>query len=78
MQRRRSVQRWMAVSVAIVALLFTGCAGFFPPINGGGSGGGSTGNQVYIANQAASSIGGFAIGTAILTAVNGLSAGCRI
>ena len=69
MQRRRSAQRWVSVSVAIVALLFTGCAGFFPPINGGGSGGGSTGNQVYVANQAASSIGGFAIGTAILTAV---------
>ena len=72
MQRRGSAQRWGSFSVAIVALLFTGCAGFFPPINGGGTGGGgTTGNQVYVANQAASSIGGFAIGTATLTAVTG-------
>jgi 6-phosphogluconolactonase len=79
MQRQGSAQRWVSASVAIVALLFTGCADFFPPINGGGSGGGSTGNQVYVANQAASSIGGFAIGTATLTAVAGsaLAAGYK-
>jgi 6-phosphogluconolactonase len=49
---------------------FVGCAGFFPPINNsGGGGGGSTSNLVYVANQAANSIGGFAIGTGKLTAV---------
>jgi 6-phosphogluconolactonase len=50
---------------------FTGCAGFFPPLNSsGGSGGGSTSNLVYVANQAAGSIGAFAIGTGTLAAVN--------
>ena len=79
MQRRGSAQRCVSVSVALVSLLFTGCSGFFPPINGGGTGGGGTGNQVYVANQAASSIGGFAIGTATLTAVTGspLAAGYK-
>jgi 6-phosphogluconolactonase len=65
------VRRWVAIAGAVGVPLFTGCSGFFPPINGGGSGGGgSTGNQVYVANQAASSIGAFAIGTATLTTVN--------
>jgi len=58
----------------------TGC-GFFPPIDTttGGGGTGTTGNQVYVANQAASSIGGFVIGTGTLTAVNGspLAAGFK-
>ena len=36
----------------------------------GSGGGGTTGNRVYIANQAASSIGAFAIGTGTLAAVN--------
>jgi hypothetical protein len=50
---------------------FTGCAGFFPPLtSSGGSGGGTTSNLVYIANQAAGSIGAFAIGTGTLAAVN--------
>jgi 6-phosphogluconolactonase len=71
MERRRRVRRWVAIAGAVGVPLFTGCSGFFPPINGGGSGGGgSTGNQVYVANQAASSIGAFAIGTATLTTVN--------
>lgn len=72
MQRSGSVQRWAAVAVAMVLPAFTGCAGFFPPINngGGGGGGGSTANRVYIANQAANSIGAFAIGTGTLGAVN--------
>ena len=69
MTRKGSVQLWVAVAVAVVLPVFTGCGGFFPPINGGG-GGGSTGNRVYIANQSASSIGGFTIGTTgTLTAV---------
>ena len=77
---RSSVQRWVAIAVAMALPVFTGCAGFFPPINGGGSGGGgTTGNLVYIANQGASSIGGFVIGTGTLAAVNGspLAAGYK-
>jgi 6-phosphogluconolactonase len=71
MTRKGSVQLWVAVAVAAVLPVFTGCGGFFPPISGGGGGGGgSTGNRVYIANQSASSIGGFTIGTTgTLTAV---------
>jgi 6-phosphogluconolactonase len=71
MERRRSVQRWVGGAVAMVLPIFTGCAGFFPPINGGGGSGGGTGNRVYVANQGASSIGGFSIGTGTLTALNG-------
>jgi 6-phosphogluconolactonase len=71
MERKRSVQRWAVIAVVIVLPVFTGCSGFFPPISGSGSsGGGTTGNRVYIANQAASSIGAFAIGTGTLAAVN--------
>ena len=70
MARKGSVQLWVAVAVAVVLPVFTGCGGFFPPISGGGGGGGSTGNRVYVANQSASSIGGFTIGTTgTLTAV---------
>ncbi len=55
----------------MVLPVFAGCPGFFPPINnGGGSGGGGSTNRVYVANQAASSIGAFAIGTGTLAAVN--------
>jgi 6-phosphogluconolactonase len=71
MGRQGSVQRWVAIVVAAVLPIFTGCAGFFPPITGGGTGG-ATGNQVYVANQGASSIGGFSIGTGTLTALAGL------
>jgi 6-phosphogluconolactonase (cycloisomerase 2 family) len=60
----------MAVVAAMSLPAFVGCAGFFPPLNnGGGGGGGTTSNVVYVANQAANSIGGFAIGTGKLTAV---------
>lgn len=71
MTRKGSVQLWVAVAVAVVLPFFTGCGGFFPPINGGGGGGGgSTGNRVYVANQTAGSIAGFTIGTTgTLTAV---------
>ena len=68
MRRKRSVQRWMVVAAAMMLPAFVGCAGFFPPIHNGG-GGGSTSNLVYVANQAANSIGAFAIGTGKLTAV---------
>jgi 6-phosphogluconolactonase len=77
---RRGVHRWVAIAFAMVLPAFTGCDGFFPPINNsGGSGGSTTSNQVYVANQAASSIGGFAIGTGTLTAVIGspLAAGYK-
>ncbi|HXC94933.1 MAG TPA: beta-propeller fold lactonase family protein [Edaphobacter sp.] len=71
---RGSARRWVAIAVALVFPAFTGCAGFFPPINNSGGGGSTTaGNQIYIANQAVNSIGGFIIGStaATLTAVNG-------
>ncbi len=70
MKRSRSKQRWLAIAAASVLPVFTGCSDFFPPIHGGGSGGGSTSNRIYVANQAASSIGGFVIGTGTLAAVN--------
>jgi len=71
MRRTEGGQRWAVFAIVLVLPLFTGCASFFPPINGGGgSGGGSTSNRVYIANQTANSIGGFAIGTGTLAAVN--------
>jgi 6-phosphogluconolactonase len=68
MERRGSVQRWVVVAGVMVLPVFTGCGGFFPPVTNGG-GGGTTGNFVYVANQGASSIGGFSIGTGALTAV---------
>jgi 6-phosphogluconolactonase len=71
MKRSGSKQRWAVVAVVIVPVFITGCSDFFPPINGGGSGGGTTSNRVYVANQAANSIGGFAIGTGTLAALNG-------
>jgi 6-phosphogluconolactonase len=70
MKRRGSTQRWAVIGVVLALPVFTGCGDFFPPINGGGSGGGSTSNRVYVANQAANSIGGFAIGTGTLAALN--------
>src|SRR5258707_4226873 len=72
MRQRGSVQRWAVVAGVMVLPAVTGCGDFFPPItsSGGGSGGGSTLNRVYVANQAASSIGAFAIGTGTLAAVN--------
>ncbi len=70
MERRRSLRGWAAIVIAMAVPVFTGCSGFFPPVNGGGGGTpGTTGNTVYIANQAANSIGAFAIGTGTLTAV---------
>ncbi len=59
----------MAIAAAMSLPGFVGCAGFFPPITNSGGGGGTTSNVVYVANQAANSIGGFAIGTGTLTAV---------
>lgn len=71
MRRWGSAQRWAVIVVIMVLSAFTGCGNFFPPINGsGGSGGGTTANRVYVANQAANSIGAFAIGTGTLAAVN--------
>src|SRR5947209_19494975 len=70
MERRVSEQGWAVVFMIVVLPVFTGCGDFFPPVNGGGGGGGTTSNRVYIANQAANSIGAFAIGTGTLAAVN--------
>jgi 6-phosphogluconolactonase len=71
MKPRSSLQRWVAVAMVVVFPLFTGCSNFFPPISGGGGGGGgSTANRIYVANQTAKSISGFAIGTGTLAAVN--------
>ena len=39
--------------------VFTGCTGFFPPVN-----------QVYVLNQTTKSVGGFVVGTGTLKAVN--------
>jgi len=69
MERKGGLARWVAIAIVMVLPSFTGCSDFFPPINGGGSGG-NTGNRVYVANQAASSVGGFTIGTGSLAAVN--------
>jgi 6-phosphogluconolactonase len=69
-ERRRNLQRWSAVAVVMVLPVFAGCPGFFPPLNNGGSGSGGSTNTVYVANQAANSIGAFAIGTGTLAAVN--------
>lgn len=60
----------MAIVASMTFPAFVGCSGFFPPINNSGGGGGTTTNAVYIANQAAGSIGAFAIGAGKLTAVN--------
>ncbi len=67
------MQRWVAIAIAMVFPVFTGCDGFFPPVNNTGGGGTTAGNQIYIANQAVNSIGGFIISStaATLTAVNG-------
>jgi 6-phosphogluconolactonase len=73
MERKGSVHRWVAAAAAMVMPFFTGCGDFFPPINngGGGGGGGTISGHVYVANQAANSIGAFAIGTGTLAAANG-------
>lgn len=70
MQRAVKVRRLVATLIAAVLPVLTGCSGFFVPVDGGGSGGGATGNYVYVANSATtSSVGGFAIGTGTLKAV---------
>jgi 6-phosphogluconolactonase len=80
MERGRGLRRWMRVGAALmlpVFMVFTGCSGFFPPINnsGGSTGGGGTGDFVYVANGSKSSIGGFTVGTGTLTAISGLPSG---
>jgi 6-phosphogluconolactonase len=74
MERGRGLRRWRMLCAALVLPVFTGCSGFFPPIDnsGGGTGTGGTGDFVYIANGTTSSLGGFTVGTGTLTAINGL------
>jgi 6-phosphogluconolactonase len=70
MERRGSFGRWGAVGAALMLPVFTGCTGFFPPVNNSGGGTGATGNQVYVVNQTTKSVSGFVVGTGTLTAVN--------
>ncbi|WP_433984921.1 hypothetical protein RBB78_11895 [Tunturiibacter empetritectus] len=70
MERRGSFVRWAVVGAALMLPVFTGCTGFFPPVNNSGGGTGATGNQVYVVNQTTKSVSGFVVGTATLTAVS--------
>ncbi|NYF90631.1 beta-propeller fold lactonase family protein [Tunturiibacter empetritectus] len=71
MERWGSFGRWAVVGVALMLPVFTGCTGFFPPVdNSGGGGTGAGGNQVYVVNQTTKSVSGFAVGTGTLTAVS--------
>jgi 6-phosphogluconolactonase len=63
------VRRLATVAGMLALTLTTGCPGFF--VYPGGNTGGSSGNYVYVANSATSSIGGFSIGTGTLTALSG-------
>src|ERR1700761_8821874 len=70
MERRGRLRRSVAVGAAMILPVFTGCTGFFPPINNSGGGTGATGNQVYAVNQTTKSVSGFLVGTGTLKAVN--------
>jgi 6-phosphogluconolactonase len=71
MERREGLRRWAVVGAGLMLPVFTGCSGFFPPVNNSGGGGTtSTGNQVYVLNQTTKSVSGFVVGTGTLTAVN--------
>jgi 6-phosphogluconolactonase (cycloisomerase 2 family) len=61
------MQRLAWVMLAGIAIALTGCSGFFVPVVPVPPG--STGNYVYVANSAANSVSGFAVGTGTLTAV---------
>jgi 6-phosphogluconolactonase len=69
----RVMQSWRRVRGMLLAatVMLTGCGKFFvPPDNsGGGGGGGTTTARVYVANATTSTIAGFSIGDAKLTAV---------
>jgi 6-phosphogluconolactonase len=70
MERRGRLRRCTVVGAAMILPVFTGCTGFFPPINNSGGGGGATGNQVYVSNQTTKSVSGFLVGTGTLKAVS--------
>ena len=70
MERQGSLRRWAVVGAALMLPVFTGCTGFFPPVNNSGGGTGATGNQVYVVNQTTKSVSGFVVGTATLTALS--------
>ncbi|WP_263411315.1 lactonase family protein [Terriglobus tenax] len=55
--------------LVLPVVLLAGCAGFFPPINGGGSGSGT--NIVYVANAGTTSITAFAMSSGALASVSG-------
>ena len=69
MERRGRLRRSVALGAVMILPVFTGCTGFFPPVNNGGGGTGATGNQVYVLNQTTKSVSGFVVGTGTLTAV---------
>jgi 6-phosphogluconolactonase len=73
MERRKSLRRWAVVCAALMLPVFTGCSGFFPPINNGGGGGTATGDYVYVANGSRSSIGGLSISTTTTTSAAGVT-----
>jgi 6-phosphogluconolactonase len=70
MERGGRLRRSVAVGAAMILPVFTGCTGFFPPVNNSGGGTGATGNQAYVLNQATMSVSGFVVGTGTLKAVN--------
>ena len=63
-------RRW-SVSVLLALLALSGCGDFFVYPGHSGTGGGTTGNYVYIANSTTNTVAGYAIGTGTLTAVSG-------
>src|SRR5271167_2836363 len=73
MGRRESLRRWAVVSAAMMLPVFTGCSGFFPPIDNNGGGGTATGDYVYVANGSRSSIGGLSISTTTTTSSTGVT-----
>jgi 6-phosphogluconolactonase len=72
MSERVRVMRLSAGIMVVAALsALTGCGNFFIPPDNGGGGGSTTGNIAYVANSANSTLAGFTVGTATLTAVSG-------
>jgi 6-phosphogluconolactonase len=62
--------RVAGVVASVLLSLTTGCAGFFV-YPGSANGSSSSGNYVYVANQTAGTVSGFAVGTNSLTAISG-------
>ena len=71
MEQLRGWRGVTGVVVAALAVMLTGCSGFFVPENGSGGGGSGagTGNFVYVGNAQTNTVSGFQIGTNVLTNV---------